>query len=527
MHYSVFTDTDWLYPDSTHNGIKAVRLTLPRGGHAGAQILGDIPKAPFHFKFFWHQDAQNAGLTISLYKLLPVGVNENTDSEFMTTTDFERCKSFVTRKAPFDIYDALCPIDDEPIQDRFALYLCIDACTDAVPGTYSGELCLYENSLETKIPLTCQVSSILVPPLSSSLLGMLNFFDYDGLAMQHHVVKNSPEYWELFSHYVKAQIELRCTHILLPPGEPLFENGKLIDFDFSMAQKAGQIARKEGARWLCGGHIAHWHAWDEKEYYPNWDQSLGITTTEGYLQLRLYFTKWNEIISKNNWQSCMTQALADEPQTHNDSTYRILAGIFRKFMPGIPIIDAVETTNLGGGIDIWVPKQDTYEKWRDEYEKLQAAGETMWFYTCAFPAGPIMNRSMDLPLTASRAVFWMGARYQLSGFLHWGFNYYIGSDIWHSACCPHKGALLPAGDAHIVYPGKNGPLRSMRFEAQRAGAEDYELLVQASGAAPEKTRRLIEKVCTSFQNYTREGAVLTESKNNLIKLLESEVSFHA
>ena len=57
----------------------------------------------------------------------------------------------------------------------------------------------------------------------------------------------------------------------------------------------------------------------------------------------------------------MAQALADEPQTYNDKTYRILAGMCRKFLPGVPIIDAVETTNLGGGIDIWVPKQDTYE----------------------------------------------------------------------------------------------------------------------------------------------------------------------
>lgn len=150
----------------------------------------------------------------------------------------------------------------------------------------------------------------------------------------------------------------------------------------------------------------------------------------------------------------------------------------------------------------------------------------MWFYTCAFPAGPIMNRSMDLPLTASRAVLWMGALYRLSGFLHWGFNYYIGNDIWHSACCPHKGALLPAGDAHIVYPGKNGPLRSMRFEAQRAGAEDYELLMQAVQSAPEKTDALIRKVCTSFRNYTREGSILTEEKNNLIQRLESEVPFN-
>lgn len=524
MHYSIFNDTDWLYPDSIHSSAKHIRLTVPRGGHAGAQILGEIPKAPPHLRFIWHQDDAENGLTVSLFRLLPVGVNENTDSSLMTTTDFERCKSFVTRQAPFEVYDALCPIDDDPVSDdRLAVYLCIDAGENAVPGNYSGELRLCEGAEETKIPLSCRVSPLLVPPVSSAALGMLNFFDYGGLAAQHLVDKNSALYWELFSRYVKAQIDMRCTHILLPPGEAVFENGKLVDFDFSMAEKAGQIAREEGARYLCGGHIAHWHEWDEQEYYPNWDPSLGITTTDGYLQLRLYLTKWNEIVTRNHWQECMMQALADEPQTHNDTTYRILAGIFRKFMPGIPIIDAVETTHLGGGIDIWVPKQDTYEKWREEYEKLQTAGETMWFYTCAFPAGPIMNRSMDLPLTASRAVFWMGALYRLSGFLHWGFNYYIGSDIWHSACCPHKEALLPAGDAHIVYPGKKGPLRSMRFEAQRSGAEDYELLMQAVQTAPDKTDELIRKVCTDFRSYTREGSVLAEVRNDLIQQLESEV----
>ena len=67
---------------------------------------------------------------------------------------------------------------------------------------------------------------------------------------------------------------------------------------------------------------------------------------------------------------------------------------------------------------------------------------------------------------------------------------------------------------------------SMRFEAQRAGAEDYELLMQAVQSAPEKTDALIRKVCTSFRNYTREGSILTEEKNNLIQRLESEVPFN-
>lgn len=517
MIYSIFTDTDWLYPDSPHNGNEEITLSFPRGGHAGAQILGEIPSAPLSLSVHWLQDVS---IEAKLYWLLPIGVNENTDSTFMTTTDYERCKDFVTRKAPFEVYDALCPIDEAPAKGRLALYLCVDAGCDAVPGCYTGEVCIEEGNHMTRIPLKCRISSALVPPLSSSRLGMLNFFDYDGLANQHHVEKGDDGYWALFAHYVKAQIEMRCTHILLPPGEAVYENGELKDFDFSMAEKAGQIAKREGAKWLCGGHIAHWHAWDEQEYYSNWNQTLGLSTIDGYLELRLYLAKWREVIEKNHWQECMAQALADEPQTHNDTTYRILAGIFRKFLPGIPIIDAVETTNLGGGIDIWVPKQDTYEKWRKEYEKLQAAGETMWFYTCAFPAGPIMNRSMDLPLTASRALFWMAAYYRLSGFLHWGFNYYIGDDIWHSACCPHKGALLPAGDAHIVYPGKNGPWRSMRYEAQRAGAEDYELLLQAQKSFPKETEQLIKTVCTDFRNYTRDGSVIEKAKIHLLNLLE-------
>lgn len=371
--------------------------------------------------------------------------------------------------------------------------------------------------------MKCAVSAAEVPPPGGGAVGMLNFFDYDNLAVQHGVEKGGEAYWRLFRQYVRAELDMRCTHILLPPGEAVFEGGKLTGFDFTLAQRAGQIAAEENAPWLCGGHIAHWHDWDDGEYFPNWDQKTGITTPEGYLQIQLYFRQWREVIEANGWQGRMAQALADEPQTCNDKTYRILAGMCRKFLPGVPIIDAVETTNLGGGIDIWVPKQDTYEKWRDAYEALKAAGEEMWFYTCAFPAGAIMNRSMDLPLTASRAVMWMGALYRLSGFLHWGFNYYIGDDIWHSACCPHKGALLPAGDAHIVYPGPEGPWRSMRFEAQRAGAEEWELLEQAFRAAPEETEKLIHAVCSSFREYTREGKVLTGTRAQLIRLLERAV----
>ena len=513
MQYSIFTDADWLFPDSAHSGEKAVELLAPRGGHGGAQILCDLPAgtAP---RFVWEGDP---GPEVRLFQLLPVGVNENTSATLMTTTDYESCRDFVTRRAPFQVYDALRPLDGPLPEGRTALYLSVEASAQTAPGTYTGKLLLTDREA---VPVRCRVSGVEVPAPGKGAVGVLNFFDYDNLAAQHGVEKGSEAYWALFRQYVRAELDMRCTHILLPPGEAVFEEGRLTGFDFTLARRAGRIAAEEDAPWLCGGHIAHWHDWDDGEYYPNWDQKTGVTTPEGYLQMQKYFRQWRQVIEDNGWQGRMAQALADEPQTYNDKTYRVLAGMCRKFLPGVPIIDAVETTNLGGGIDIWVPKQDTYEKWREAYETLKAAGEEMWFYTCAFPAGAIMNRSMDLPLTASRAVMWMGALYRLSGFLHWGFNYYIGEDIWNSACCPHKGALLPAGDAHIVYPGPEGPWRSMRFEAQRSGVEEWELLARALRAAPEETEALLRAVCSSFREYTREGKVLLAARAKLIRILE-------
>lgn len=518
MRFSVFTDTDWLYPDSAHSGCGEILLDAVPGGHAGAQVLGDMLTDDTLVFVRW---AEEDSPRTELFQLLSVGVNENTSPTLMTTTDYESCRSFVTRQAPFRVYDALKPLAGSiPPGQRLALYLCAEIPADARPGCHTGLLHICTGGESHTIPLTCTIHPLQIPAPEKARLGMLNFFDYDGLAAQHGVEKNSPEYWQLFRRYVRAQLDLRCTHILLPAGEAVVRDGRLVGFDFSAAEQAGQIARQEGAPMLCGGHIAHWQQWDDGEYYPNWDASLGVSTPQGYLQLRRYFTQWAEVIHRNHWQHCMAQALADEPQTHNDQTYRVLAGICRKFLPGIPILDAVETVNLGGGIDIWVPKQDTYEKWRQDYQALQDAGETMWFYTCAFPAGPAMNRSMDLPLSVSRLVLWMGALYRLSGFLHWGFNYYIGDDIWNSACCPHKGALLPAGDAHIVYPGTDGPWRSMRFEAQRAGAEDYELLLQAIQAAPERTDALIRSVCSDFRIYTHQGQAVLNARKQLLALLE-------
>src|SRR2546430_8711699 len=59
-------------------------------------------------------------------------------------------------------------------------------------------------------------------------------------------------------------------------------------------------------------------------------------------------------------------------------------------------------------------------------------------------------------------------RYDASGFLHWGLNQ------WPSDLDPNKGLFAP-GDDFIVYPGRDGPRSSLRWEAFRDGVEDHAL----------------------------------------------------
>lgn len=91
-----------------------------------------------------------------------------------------------------------------------------------------------------------------------------------------------------------------------------------------------------------------------------------------------------------------------------------------------------------------------------------------------------MNRLLDMPLIRTRFLHWGNFLYDLTGYLHWGFNQYEeAQDPFESNCPVHVAGnsdkRLPPGDTHIVYPGLEGPWGSMRLEAMRAGIEDYEI----------------------------------------------------
>jgi hypothetical protein len=115
------------------------------------------------------------------------------------------------------------------------------------------------------------------------------------------------------------------------------------------------------------------------------------------------------------------------------------------------------------------------------------------------PGGKFLNRLLDAPLLNTRLLHWGNYRFRLTGYLHWA--YFQLSATQNPFEETSRDSALPAGDTHIVYPGKDGPLISLRWLQMKCGTEDYEILMALSKKSKEKADRLCSDAVLTFDEY--------------------------
>jgi hypothetical protein len=245
------------------------------------------------------------------------------------------------------------------------------------------------------------------------------------------------------------------------------------------------------------------------------------TTPQAEVRLAAMLQQLGAEIDRGGWRGRWLQHVADEPIAENASEYRILVGMVRKHLPGVPVLDATMNPNLAGSVDIWCPQVHEYQKHRAEFERARRLGDRVWYYTCCSPGGPWLNRLLDQELLRPALLGWAGALFGRDGFLHWGLNHYRkGQDPFEKSVVPHGGKhFLPAGDTHVVYPGPDGPWSSLRLEAHREGFEDLELLRMLKEHDPARAARVARRAVRGFDRYTRDVRVFRAARRALLEAL--------
>ena len=523
LNVRTVSENTWLFPtDTVGTPCDTVALDAARGGTVLFQLLTDETVAgdtPFGMAITGAN-----GVTVTPYQLLPVHVEKNSAprGKMGRTDNYEDVRDFVTAKAPFDVFDITEEIPGVLAEGRLALAVRLSVAKDAPVGKQVLTLAFTAGEKLVTVSVTLTVHKAVVPPLDKSELIVCNWIYPYHIANGHGVELYSEEYWQIYRRYLAHQLDIRSNHLSLMEakgvrvgGEPIRdENGRIVDFDFSIFEKHLRIADEMGFSALYGPYIAHWTVWDDDNLHLLWDPEVMVTDREAYRQLKLYCARLAEMIDKNGWRDRFIQPLVDEPQVNNERPYRILAAMYRRFMPGIPIHDPLETTDVGGAPDIFCVKQAIYEKYIDIYREYQAMGDKMTYYTCGYPAGDHMNRVLDLPLSVGRLSFWMCHRYGFEGFLHWGYHAFADrKETFRTG---------PAGNQNIVYPAKGGEVAdTVRSHAQRAGAEDWELFSLLEQYDPAAAEALILRGCRSFTDYERNGDTVDAIRIDLLTALDA------
>jgi hypothetical protein len=223
-------------------------------------------------------------------------------------------------------------------------------------------------------------------------------------------------------------------------------------------------------------------------------------------------------LEQKGWLDRYMQHIADEPTAKNATSYVTISNYIHEFLPGVKVLDAVLTSKeLAGAIDIWVPVLNVLDRDYTFYQDLKEAGKEVWFYTCVSPKGNYANRFIELPLIQTRYLHWINYKYDVTGYLHWGLNYWVEDQL--NADASRDRGRLPAGDNCIIYPGYRKLYSSIRFEAMRDGIDDYQLLKMIEKKDAQKAKSFANSIIIKFNEYDGSVAFFRNIRRQMLDFL--------
>ncbi len=532
MRVQTFDIGTWIYPDSEITEQRDnISLDSARNGDICFQVLTDVssPKGT-HVK--WNLETPCEGITVRVYELRPVLVKYNSGAVNYNAIDWENVKDFAVRRAPYEVYDLTREIDDGRLwgdTGKTAFLVRLDVAENATVGEKQFAIRLQVGDEEAKVQVQLHIHKAVLCDSATSPYPMGYWVIVPAVCYNHKVERFSEEYYHYVEENLKQMKDMRCNHIQLPTPIPVYDSeGKLTDFDFTECDRYTEAALKLGFRYINSGFVAEWKAWRDTKYFLKWAPDVLVESMEGYRQLWIYFQRTKEFIERHGLQDKYWQSFVDEPQLENSMAYKALACTCRKFLPDVQIMDPVETPNVVGSCDIWIVKQEVYEKYKEQYDELMEMGENLWVYSCGFPANKWMNHIIDLPLAATRLIIWEGIKRGIDGFMHYGYHEFQEGmnpmyDTNFGRIYQKEMRYFPPGNHGVIYTDGKVIYDSVRAHVQRISAAEGELFLRLREKDEASCNAIIGQVCSTFKEYTQDSAQVENARKALLKTLDTMI----
>jgi len=404
---------------------------------------------------------------------------------------------------------------------------------------------VYGTSVKSNISETTSIEIIPID-LPDNKIIYTQWFYADCIATAHNVGVYSEKHWQLINKYIKLAAELEINTILTPIFTPpldtevghyrtnvqlvkVQENNGKYSFDFSLLDRFIDICKSNGIKYFEICHLySQWGLKATPAVYVNDKLKFGWHTKSDSPEytdfLRQFLpTLVSHLKEKGIDQTNCLFHISDEPNLYGIENYKKAYRIIRPLIGEIKILDAISNIDFYnmGLMDIPVCASDHIEPF------LDAQINELWTYYCCVQTNEVSNRFISMPSTRNRAIGLHLYKYDIKGFLQWGYNFYNArrslypiNPLLTSSC----DGGFPSGDAFSVYPYGDEVYPSLRALVFKDALQDIRLMKLAEkyiskediiGMAEELLNREIKfKYCPKEISFY---VVLTEKLKSIIE----------
>ena len=521
---------DPIYPDNNElaDYSSKWKIDYPQGAPANVHVLIKIPKD----KSFTISASKDGNILNNKVwsRLIDVPVEQNTGLDSRTEQFINKTNPYVIRRAPFRIFEVIQPINDEKklsTSNFTALRLSVPSSLLREKGIHKIKIKVESEGFNEEGMFLIKIHPVILPKLSESQFFYTNWFNLSQMEEKHELERWSEPWFSMLNKYAELMAHGRQNSITIPHELIKLENDTIVLEETKMIRFI-DVFRKHGFKYFEAPHLMNRGDGDD------WgDPELKVALTKrryykenGKKDVDKLMNLISDFVISNNLTGNWLQHIADEPTSVNGGCYKDVVNQVRKIYPEIKIMEATnDRDSIAGAIDIWCPLINDFQENESFFREREKQGEKILVYTCLIPGGKWLNRTLDMEKLRQVYFGWGAAFYNTNGYLHWGLNQYHGdpfqqSVVKHPSPVASANNYLPAGDTHIIYPGKDGPLSSIRFESHRMGCEDYDLLQILKSQNLKVYDKLIKNLFRSYTDYNLSIPEYRKTKKKLIKSIK-------
>lgn len=384
--------------------------------------------------------------------------------------------------------------------------------------------------------------TVIDMPLPKLPIPYTEWFHSDCLAEYYHVEVFSERYWQIVQTYVKMAVKHKCNMLLTPIFTPPLDTAvgeerptvQLVDvtvsngnyaFGFEKLRRWIQMALSCGIEYFeCSHLFSQWGAKAAPKIMAVKDglyqQIFGWDTDASGSEYREFLHQFLNAFKRELQVLGITKKvyfhISDEPSMMDLESYQKAWEGVVKDLEGFFIIDALSDYEFykKGLIQQPICAVDEIKPF------LENRPEHLWCYYCTAQSINVPNRFIVLPGYRTRILGTLLYKYQLNGFLHWGYNFYNAQfsryPINPHQCTDADGAFC-SGDPFLVYPKEDGTAQgSIRQMLMDEAMSDYCAFIALEElAGREKVLEYIDEQKITFDEYPQDETYLIQLREKV------------